>query len=144
MGIHELRQDRPAFDPPSFWDPVAKTFGPNWRAVVTVLTWCGHVTQTGAAFLDSHWQRSDEWNRDIAQDWARLAASAYGREEMFDVAEAACAVYQHERGRPAVRAAVAAVVTWDLASDDWGYTSARRGILIGPWLKTFDLPVGLS
>ena len=101
------------------WDitdaDLAETFGPQWRAVVSVVRRAATLTADEAKRLDAAWGAA--W---IAA-WG-AAGDAAG---------------------DAARDAAGAVVTWDLATDDGPYTTAHRDLLIGPWVEVCGLPEGL-
>ncbi|MBP7629481.1 MAG: hypothetical protein KA758_03440 [Acidimicrobiales bacterium] len=113
------------------WDitdaDLAETFGPQWRAVVSVVRRAATLTADEAKRLDAAWDAAWGAARGAAWDAARDAAWGAARGAAWDAA----------------RDAAWAVVTWDLATDDGPYTTAMRDLLIGPWVEVCGLPEGL-
>ena len=105
------------------WDitdaDLAETFGPQWRAVVSVVRRAATLTADEAKRLAAAWDAA--WG--AAWDAARAAARGAARDAAWGAAWA--------------------VVTWDLATDDGPYTTAQRDLLIGPWVEVCGLPDGL-
>ncbi len=117
------------------WDitdaDLAETFGPQWRAVVSVVRRAATLTADEAKRLDAAWEAA----RGAARDAAWGAAWGAARGAARDAAGGAA--------RGAAWGAAGAVVTWDLATDDGPYTVAHRDLLIGPWVEVCGLPEGL-
>ena len=101
-------------------DDLAEVFGPQWRAVVSLVRRAATSTGDEAGRL-----RAARGGAAVgaAGDAAGGAAGGAARGAAWDAAWA--------------------VVTWDLATGDGPYTEARRDLLIGPWVEVCGLPEGL-
>ena len=117
------------------WDitdaDLAETFGPQWRAVVSVVRRAATLTADEAKRLDAA--------RDAA--WVAARDAAWGA--AWDAARGAAWDAAWDAAWVAARDAARAVVTWDLATDDGPYTVAMRDLLIGLWAEVCGLPEGL-
>lgn len=97
-------------------DDLAETFGPQWRAVVSLVRQAATITADQAQALGAAWYAAQE----AAQEAAWYAA--WG----------------------AAQDAARGAVTWNLATADGPYTHEHRDLLIGPWRSVFGLPEGLE
>src|SRR5690606_1508449 len=126
---------------------LAETFGPQWRAVVSLVRRAAVLTADEADRLAA---ARDAAARAAALD-ARAAwdAARDARAAAWAAAGGAASAAASHRSAAAVaawaaaRAAAGAVVTWDLATPDGPYTLAHRDLLIGPWVEVCGLPEGL-
>jgi hypothetical protein len=137
------------------WDitdaDLAETFGPQWRAVVSVVRQAATLTADEAKRLDAAWEAARGAARDAARDAAWDAARGAAWEAAWGAARGAArgAAWGAARGAAweaagdAAWDAAWAVVTWDLATDDGPCTTAHRDLLIGPWVEVCGLPEGL-
>ena len=125
------------------WDitdaDLAETFGPQWRAVVSVVRRAATLTADEAKRLDAAWEAA----RGAAWEAARGAARDAAWGAAWEAARGAARGAARDAARDAARGAAGAVVTWDLATDDGPYTAAQRDLLIGPWVEVCGLPDGL-
>ena len=104
--------------------PAWQAFGPNGKAVASLIERCKTLTADEAKRLAAAW--------DAAWDAAWAAAWDAGR----DAGRAAAWAAAWDAGRDAGRA----IVTWDLATTDGPYTIAQRDLLIAPWKEVCGLP----
>ena len=129
-------------------DDLAEVFGPQWRAVVSLVRRAATSTGDEAGRLRA--ARGDA-ARVAAWDAARDAAGGAARVAAWDAAGGAAGGAAGDAAggaaggaaRGAAWDAAWAVVTWDLATGDGPYTEARRDLLIGPWVEVCGLPEGL-
>ena len=99
------------------------TFGPQWRAVVSLVRRAAILTSDEGARLVAA--------RVAARDAARVAARDAAR-----VAAWYAAWY-------AAGYAALAIVTYDLATPDGPYTIEHRDLLLAPWIEVCGMPEGL-
>ena len=129
-------------------DDLAEVFGPQWRAVVSLVRRAATLTGDEAGRLRA---AGGGAARGAAWDAARDAAWVAARGAAWDVAGGAAWDAAGDAARDAAWVAARgaawdaawAVVTWDLATGDGPYTEARRDLLIGPWVEVCGLPEGL-
>jgi hypothetical protein len=133
-------------------DDLAEVFGPQWRAVVSLVRRAATLTVDEAGRLRAA-RGGAAWV--AAWDAARVAAWDAARVAAGDAAGGAAGVAARDAAWDAARVAAGgaaggaawdaawAVVTWDLATGDGPYTEARRDLLIGPWVEVCGLPEGL-
>ena len=132
-------------------DDLAEVFGPQWRAVVSLVRRAATLTGDEAGRLRAAWDAA--WV--AAWDAAGVAAGDAAGDAAWDAAWVAAGVAAGVAAWDAARVAAGgaargaawdaawAVVTWDLATGDGPYTEARRDLLIGPWVEVCGLPEGL-
>ena len=124
-------------------DDLAEVFGPQWRAVVSLVRRAATSTGDEAGRLRAArvaaWDAAGVAARDAARDaaWDAAGGAAVG------AAGDAAGGVAGGAARGAAWDAAWAVVTWDLATGDGPYTEARRDLLIGPWVEVCGLPEGL-
>jgi hypothetical protein len=116
-------------------DDLADVFGPQWRAVVSLVRRAATLTDHEAKRLVAAWDAARVAARDAAQVAAQVAARVAARD--------AALVAAWDAARDAAWDAARGVVTWDLATPDGTYTHAHRDLLIGPWRDVIGLPEGL-
>ena len=133
------------------WDitdaDLAETFGPQWRAVVSVVRRAATLTADEAKRLDAAWAAARGAALDATRAAARGAVRGAAWDAAWDAARGAArgaawgAAWDAAWG--AAWGAAWAAVTWDLATDDGPYTTAQRDLLICPWVEVCGLPDGL-
>ena len=116
------------------------TFGPQWRAVVSLVRRAATLTPDEGAWLYAGWAAAGYTARDAARAAVRAAAST---------AASAAARYADWAAAwggalGATRAAAIAIVTYDLATPDGPYTIEHRDLLLAPWIKVCGMPEGAS
>ena len=130
-------------------DDLADTFGPQWRAVVSVVRTSAALTPEQAERLAAALAaaRPAAWDASWDASWDAAWAAAWdaARDPEGATRDAAWAAEGATRAAAwdAARVAAWVVVAWDLADDDGPYTTAHRDLLIGPWKSVFGLPDGL-
>jgi hypothetical protein len=107
------------------------TFGPQWRAVVSLVRRAAILTSDDVERLYAVSTAS----RDAAWDAARNASSTASRYAAGDAARDAAG--------DAARDAAWAIVTYDLATPDGPYTIEHRDLLLAPWIEVCGMPEGL-
>jgi len=134
------------------WDitdaDLAETFGPQWRAVVSVVRRAATLAADEAERLCAAWDAAWDaaggaaWGAAGGAAWAAAGGAARDAARAV-VAWAAARDAAWGAARGAARGAAWAVATWDLATDDGPYTVAHRDLLICPWVEVCGLPEGL-
>ena len=130
---------------------LAETFGPQWRAVVSLVRRAAVLTEDEALRMRAAGDaaraaaRAAAWG--AAWDAAWDAAGDAARAAAGDAARAAARAAAWDAARAAARAAAGdaarAAATWDLAPPDGSYTFAHRDLLMAPWVEVCGMPEGL-
>ncbi len=124
-------------------DDLAKTFGPQWCAVVALVRRCAVMTGDEADRLAAVEADRLSAALDAARDAARDAALVAAWNAVRDAARDAAWDAAWNAAWDAAWDAAWAVVTWDLATDDGPYTTAHRDLLIAPWREVIGDPADL-
>jgi hypothetical protein len=128
-------------------DDLAEVFGPQWRAVVSLVRRAATLTGDEAGRLRAAWGAAGGAAGGAAwvAAWGAAGGAAGGaaRVAAWGAAWGAARVAAGGAAGGAAGDAAWAVVTWDLATGDGPYTEARRDLLIGPWVEVCGLPEGL-
>ena len=133
-------------------------YGPNTAAVCSILARTGTLTveelrllNTAASYAGPAWSRLQFASE--AAGWASWYAGRYEAEKAaMNAAEHAASSEAWVAARGiivhsawfAVRFAIDATITYDLATTDGPYTIFLRDVLLAPWVSVCGMPAGLE